>query len=137
MSFQPINQPYQQQITREQLARTRQALDEMKLHYDNYEAHIRQMQHNIKTPEDSIKFSTHILELNRCRDNLIRHINAYNEMIQISNLQFSSRLSEQAKTEIYHFYKSGRYTQEQLAAQYGVTQSAISKIVNGSVPDQI
>ncbi|MDN0008060.1 hypothetical protein QVM88_17385 [Providencia stuartii] len=134
MAIAPFNHVMEQQISREQLARTRQVIEEMQIHYNNYENQVRMMQHNIKNQEDALAYSSHILELNRCRDNIIRHINSYNQMIQLANVQFKSNLSDQAKREIYHFYHSGRYTQDQLAAHYSVQQSTISKIVNGPAP---
>ncbi|MBE5213312.1 hypothetical protein IG611_01350 [Pectobacterium sp. A535-S3-A17] len=137
MSFHSIEHVYEQQITREQLARTRQAVEEMRLHYDNYEQQVRLMQNNIKTDEDAVRYSSLLLELNRGRDNLNRHINSYNEMVRIANLSFTSRLSDIAKREIYHLYHSGRYTQDQLAAHYGIQQGTVSKIVNGQPPSPI
>jgi chromosome segregation ATPase len=134
MQFEPIIQQ-QQQVSREELARSKQAITELQHHYNSYEAQLRLLQSNMKTEEDSIKYASLMLELNRCRDNLNRHINAYNELVQLANVEFpTNRLSEQAKKEIYHFYHSGRYNQNQLASQYGVQQSTISKIVNGSQP---
>lgn len=136
MQFEPIIQQQQQQVSREELARSKQAITELQHHYDSYEAQLRLLQSNMKTEEDSIKYASIMLELNRCRDNLNRHINAYNELVQLANVEFpTSRLSEQAKKEIYHFYHSGRYNQNQLASQYGVQQGTISKIVNDSQPD--
>ncbi|MBS3799099.1 hypothetical protein [Pseudoalteromonas sp. BDTF-M6] len=135
MHFEPIIQQQQQQITREELARSKQAITELQHHYNTYEAQVRMLQSNMKTEEDAIQYSTLMLELNRCRENLNRHINAYNQLVQLANVQFpTSRLSDQAKKEIYHFYHSGRYNQVQLASQYGVQQSTISKIVNGPQP---
>jgi len=137
MHFEPIiqQQQQQQQVSREELARARQAISEMERHYSNYETQIRLLQSNMRTEEDAVKYATLVLELNRCRDFLNRHINAYNELIRLANVEFpTSKLSEQAKREIYHFYHSGRYTQTQLAHQYGVQQGTISKIVNGQPP---
>lgn len=128
-------QQEQQQVSREQLARSRQAIAEMEHHYNNYEAQMRMMQSNIRTEEDALKYASLMLELNRCRDNLKRHIDSYNELVRIANVQFSTtRISDQVKREIYHFYHSKRYTQMQLAQQYGVDQSTVSKIVNGQPP---
>lgn len=133
--FQPIIIQEQQQISREDLARSQQAIAEMQHHYNTYQAQVNILQNNIITQEDAHRFSGLLLELNRCRDSLNRHIAAYNELVSLANVQFaSSRLSDQAKREIYHLYHSGRWTQIQLAGQYGVQQSTISKIVNGQAP---
>lgn len=131
MNFEPVIQQQQQQITREELARAKQAITELQYHYNNYESQLRLLQHNMKTPEDALQYSNLMLQLNRSRDDLNRHIQAYNQLIQLANIEFSTaKISEQAKREIYHFYHSGRYNQNQLASQYGVQQGTISKIVN-------
>lgn len=39
------------------------------------------------------------------------------------------QLSDQEKTQIYHYYKTGNYTQVQLSKMYGVTQAAISGVL--------
>ncbi|GAA3705491.1 hypothetical protein GCM10022421_10500 [Oceanisphaera sediminis] len=135
MALEPIIIQQQQQVSREELARSKQAITELQYHYDNYESQLRLLQNNMTTEEDAVQYASLMLELNRCRDNLNRHITSYNQLIQLANVQFpSTRLGDQAKREIYHFYHSGRYTQVELASQYGVQQSTISKIVNGPQP---
>ncbi|MBT2772120.1 hypothetical protein J7J47_07720 [Halomonas sp. ISL-60] len=135
MTYTTYIQQEQQQVSREELARSRQAITEMEHHYSNYEAQVRMMQNNMKTDEDALKYANLMLELNRCRDNLRRHIDSYNELVRIANVQFpTTRLSDQVKREIYHLYHSNRYTQVQLAQQYGIEQSTVSKIVNGQPP---
>ncbi|WP_152998348.1 hypothetical protein [Pantoea stewartii] len=136
MAFEPYVYQQQTQVSREELARTRQAIHELEYHLTKVDSYVRMMQSTITSPEEMHKYSSAVLELNRGRAELQRHINAYNDMIRIANVTHSSRLTEQAKREIYHFYHSGRYTQDQLATQYGVQQGTVSKIVNGPVPPQ-
>ncbi|HED3065074.1 TPA: hypothetical protein R4057_002027 [Kluyvera ascorbata] len=134
MAYEPYVFQQQTQVSREELARARQAIHEMEHHLANFENQVRLMQSNVKTDEDAVKFSSALLELNRTKDALQRHVSAYNDMIRIANVEHTSRLSAQAKREIYHLYHSKRFTQDLLAAQYGVQQSTISKIVNGPMP---
>jgi hypothetical protein len=135
MHFEPIIEQQQQQVSREELARSKQAIAELQHHYNTYEAQLRMLQSSMNTQEDAVKYASLMLELNRCRDSLNRHITAYNQLIQLADVQFpTSRLSDQAKKEIYHLYHSGRYNQIQLASHYGIQQSTVSKIINGPQP---
>jgi len=134
MTFQPYSYQQQNEVSREELARTRQTIHEMERHLNNLDRNVRMMQSNVKTPDDAVKYSSALLELNRGKEDLQRHINSYNDMIRIANITHTSRLSEQAKREIYHLYHSKRYTQDQLAEHYGVQQGTVSKIINGSIP---
>jgi len=57
--------------------------------------------------------------------------NVKNKFLDIMPAKSSARLSDKEKNEIRSLYKSGLYTQENLATQYGVTQPAITAIING------
>lgn len=39
------------------------------------------------------------------------------------------QLSESEKTQIYHYYKTGNYTQTQLSQMFGISQAAISGVL--------
>lgn len=133
MSYTQIAQ--QQQITREELARARQVIVEMQHHCSVYENQVLMLQRTIKDPKDALELARCIVELNQKKEALDSHIHAYNRLIQLANVEFpNNRLSDQARREIYHLYYSGRYTQVQLAEQYGVQQSTISKIINNPQP---
>ncbi|PUE56519.1 hypothetical protein B9Z44_14890 [Limnohabitans curvus] len=58
-------------------------------------------------------------------------------MINLANITFGKTIPDQCRREISHLYNAGRYTQAQLAAAYGISQSAVSKIINGQIPAPI
>ena len=93
------------------------------------------MSMKISTQEESIKYGSLLLELNRSREDLNRYYKSLNEMMQMANFNFGKRIPEQSKKEIYHYYHAGRYNQNELANQYGVAQGTINKIVNGNSPE--
>lgn len=136
MSYEPYMYQQQTQVSREELARTRQTIHEFELHLNRLDQQVRMMQTALNSQDDIQRYSNLLFELNRGRAELQRHIKTYNEMIRLANVTHTSRLSEQAKREIYHLYHARRYTQDQLALQYGIQQSTVSKIVNGSAPPQ-
>ncbi|HFD4246121.1 hypothetical protein ACJO15_20540 [Vibrio parahaemolyticus] len=49
----------------------------------------------------------------------------YNESQGIKRGQ----LTESERTQIYHYYKTGNYTQTQLSQMFGVSQAAISGVI--------
>lgn len=53
---------------------------------------------------------------------------------QITNFNSSQgvkrgQLSDSERTQIYHYYKTGNYTQSQLSEMFGVSQAAISGVL--------
>ncbi len=52
-------------------------------------------------------------------------ISTYNERKGVKRKQ----LTESERTQIYHYYKTGNYTQAHLSEMYGVSQAAISGVL--------
>lgn len=123
-----------QQLQRHEIARMQQLIQDMQCHMSLLQQRLITLGQTMKTREESQEYADKLWELNVTNQNFIKHYEVLNQMIQMANLDFSKTIPEQCKREIYHLYHAGRYTQEQLAYQYQVSQSAVSKIVNGPAP---
>jgi hypothetical protein len=124
-------------IQRHEIARIRQTINDLEQHFNTIYQTATYLGQNLRTHEDTIRYASALLELNQTRDSLQRHYSALNEMIQLANIDFGKTIPDQSRREIYHLYHAGRYTQAQLATQYQISQSAVSKIVNGLAPAPI
>lgn len=123
-----------QQFQRHEIARMQQLIQDTEWHMMGLQQRLMALGQTLMNREQSQQYADLLWELNVTNQNVVKHYEVLNQMIQMANCNFSKNISEQCKREIYHLYYSGRYTQEQLAFQYQVSQSAVSKIVNGPAP---
>ena len=126
-----------QQAQRHEIARMQQRIFENERHVAELHQVVTYLGQNIQTEKESIEYATLLLELNKTKSSLVLHYQKLSQMIQLANITFSKTIPEQCKREIYHFYHAGRYNQAQLAGMYNVSQSAVSKIINGKPPAPI
>nr|WP_202979401.1 helix-turn-helix transcriptional regulator [Aeromonas hydrophila] len=128
---------FAQQNQRHEIARLQQFVYEL----ENYVATVHQrlvyMGSTLSSPEQVLEYSQLQLAFNQSYQSLKEHQSTLSKMLSLAAPSFEKPISEQCRREIYHLYYAGRYTQNQLAAQYGVSQSAVSKIVNGPAPAPI
>ncbi|MBV7439746.1 helix-turn-helix transcriptional regulator [Aeromonas sp. sif2416] len=133
----PAYMQFAQQNQRHEIARLQQFVYEL----ENYVATVHQrlvyMGSTLSSSEKVFEFSQLQLTFNQSYQSLIEHQKTLSQMLSLAAPSFEKQISEQCRREIYHLYCAGRYTQVQLAAQYGVSQSAVSKIVNGPAPAPI
>jgi hypothetical protein len=122
------------QIERHQIAKMQQYIYDSENHVKNLQQHLMYIGQTINTKEKSQEYAEKLLILNKTIEELNMHREALSKMIEIADINFGKTIAEQARREIYHFYHAGRYKQADLAKQYCVSQSAISKIVNGEAP---
>lgn len=133
----PAYVQFAQQNQRHEIARLQQFVYEL----ENYVATVHQrlvyLGSTLRTPEQVMGYSQLQLDFNQSLQSLMQHQATLSQMLSLATPSFEKQISEQCRREIYHLYHAGRYTQVQLAAQYGVSQSAVSKIVNGPAPSPI
>ncbi|WP_200347488.1 hypothetical protein [Halochromatium glycolicum] len=127
----------QQQIQRHEIARIQQVISETEWHLQNLHRQATSIGQNMEKEEERQEYANLLFTLNQTSKVLRHHYDTLNEMIRMANLSFGRNLPEQCRREIYHLYHAGRYNQSQLASHYDVSQSAVSKIVNGPEPAQI
>lgn len=123
----------EQQNQRHQIARTRQFIYELEQHTANIHGQLNHLARNL-TPENTLAYTNLLTKFRNSYDQLQNYKNNLVAMMNMMPTEFSKTISEQCKREIYHFYHAGRYTQNELANHYGISQSAVSKIVNGDPP---
>lgn len=135
--FQIQNIQYQQQIQRHEMARLQQTISEMQWHLNGLYQRATLLGQTMQTEQDRYEYANLLFQLNHTSTALNSHIDYLNQMISMANINFGKNIPDQCRREIYHLYYAGRYTQSQLAAQYNVSQSAVSKIINGPAPAPI
>ena len=118
------------QATRSDTASVRRAIQDINRQIDNRRSNIDAVLRDARSLDTSS-----VTQLITERENL-NQLHQKSQELQnqlISNVPSSSAsLSTQEKREIAGLYRSGLYTQKQLADQYGVTQSAISQNVRNN-----
>lgn len=136
----PYNYEYvqqSQQIQRHEVARMQQFVFDLEKHINDLHKHVTYIGQTMSSQEESMKYSSLLLELNQTISSLNTHKQTLNQMLQMSDINFGKTIPDQSRREIYHYYHAGRFSQAELARQYGVSQSAVSKIVNSLAPQPI
>lgn len=141
MSFQPT-QPtafYSQapQVQRHEIARIRQLMHELEQHRANMYQQLSILATQIATPVDQLRYVGLLQKIRETEQSLVDHNTYLAQILTMVPTDFSRNIPDQVKREIYHLYHASRYTQEQLANQYGVSQSTVNRIVNGEAPPQL
>ena len=126
----------EQQNQRHQIARTRQVIYELEQHTANIHGQLTYLDTNL-TPENALDYTNLLPKFRSSFDELQNYKNNLVALMSMMPIEFSKTISEQCKREIYHLYHAGRYTQNELANHYGISQSAVSKIVNGEPPSPL
>lgn len=126
-----------QQNQRHEIARLYQFVYELENHVATLHNQLVYLGQVLSTQEQRMSYAQLLLELNTSNAALDSHRKNLNAMIQMANINFGKAIPDQCRREIYHLYHAGRYTQAQLAGQYGISQSAVSKIVNDTAPAPI
>lgn len=125
------------QVQRHEIARLQQLIQEAENFNANAYQRLVVLAQNIKTQEDMQAYANLQLQFNMSRNAAMQHYATLQQMLQLANVDNGKQISEQARREIYHMYHMGRYNQNELAMQYSISQSAVSKIVNGPAPTSI
>ena len=128
---------YQQQIQRHEVARMQQTISEMEWHLNGLHQRAAYLGQTMQTDQDRKEFTNLLMKLNQTTASLNMHYDDLSKMVNMANLNYGKNIPEQCRREVYHLYHAGRYNQSQLASHYGVSQSAVSKIVNGPAPAPI
>lgn len=128
----------EQQNQRHEMARMQQIIFELEHHIATVHNRLAYLGRVLSTEEQRLEYVNLLTRLNTA----IPHLESYKatlaSMMQLAPMSYGKvSIPDQCRREIYHLYHSGRYTQEQLGAQYGCGQSAVSKIVNGPAPGPI
>jgi uncharacterized protein YjcR len=141
MSFVPTSPTpfYSQapQVQRHEIARIRQFMHESELHLANMYQQLSILATQISTPEQQLEYARLIQKIRETQQSLVQHNEYLTQMLAMVPTEFPRTISDQVKREIYHLYHAGRYTQEHLAAHYGVSQSTVHRIVTGEAPPQL
>ena len=125
------------QVQRHEIARIRQFMYELEQHCANMYQQLSILATQIATSEDQFRYVGLLQEIRKTEQSLVDHNNYLAQMLTMVPTDFSRNIPDQVKREIYHLYHAGRYTQEQLAHHYGVSQSTVNRIVNGEAPPQL
>ncbi|ASL25592.1 helix-turn-helix domain-containing protein [Azotobacter chroococcum] len=125
------------EVQRHEIARIRQFMHELELHRANMYRQLSILATRIATPEQQLEYVGLIQKIRETEQVLIQHNDYLNQMLAMVPMEYSRQIPDQVKREIYHLYHAGRYTQEQLAAHYGVSQSTVHRIVAGDAPPQL
>lgn len=126
-----------QQPARHEIARLQQVIVDLEKHLESVHHQAVLIGQTMKSKEDMEKYTQLVFNLRQGSENLISYKENLSKLLEMANLDFGKGIPEQCRREIYHFYHAGKYTQSQLANQYGVSQSAVSKIVNGQAPSPV
>lgn len=118
------------QATRSDTASVRRAIQDINRQIDNRRSNIDAVLRDARTLDASsvTQLITERESLNQLHQ---RSQELQNQLIPNAPSS-SASLSTQERREIAGLYQSGLYTQQQLADQYGVTQSAISQSVRNN-----
>lgn len=123
-----------QQIQRHEIARMQQFVLDLENHIDTIHQELTLIARTMNSEEDRLKYTTLLLDFNKTIDGLNDHREKLNEMLIMADTNFGKTIPDLCRREIYHLYHAGRYSQIELANQYDISQSAVSKIVNGGMP---
>lgn len=125
------------QVQRHEIARIRQFMYELTQHRDNMYRQLSMLAPQIATSKQQLEYVGLIQKIRGTEQALTEHNNYLNQMLAMAQPEYSRQIPDQVKREIYHLYHAGRYTQELLAEQYGVSQSTVHRIVTGDAPPQL
>jgi hypothetical protein len=128
---------FAQQNQRHEIARLQQFVYELEGYIATVHQRLVYMSSTLSSSEQVDEYSKLQLEFNRSYQELKNHQSTLSKMLSLAPPSFEKQISDQCRREIYHLYHAGRYTQEQLGVQYGVSQSAVSKITKGPAPAPI
>lgn len=124
------------QVQRHEIAQMRQLMHDLEQHRANMYQQLSLLATQIATKEDQLRYVGLLQKIRETEQSLVDHSNYLAQMLSMVPTEFSRNVPDQVKREIYHLYHAGRYTQEQLANHYGVSQSTVNRIVNGEAPPQ-
>lgn len=122
------------QMQRHEVARMRQFMQELEFHRNNLYQQLNLLAPRISSPEDQLRYAGLIQQIRDTEASLGQHHQTLTQMLAMVPMEYPRQLTDQVKREIYHLYHASRYTQEQLANHYGVSQSTIHRIVTGEAP---
>ncbi len=125
------------QVQRNEIARIRQFMYELEFHRANMYQQLSILATQISTSEQQLEYVSLIQKIRETEQSLAQHNEYLSQMLAMVPIDFSRTIPDQVKREIYHLYHAGRYTQEQLAEHYGVSQSTVHRIVTGEAPPQL
>lgn len=127
----------EQQNQRHEIARLYQFVYELENHIASVHQRLAYLGRELITQEQRLEYAQLLQNLNGSITALHEYRANLNSMLELANINFGKTIPEQCRREIYHLYHAGRYTQAQLAGHYGISQSAVSKIINGHAPAPI
>lgn len=122
------------QMQRQEIARMRQFMYELEFHRSNLYQQLNLLAPRISSPEDQLQYVGLVQQIQQTEASLGQHHQTLTQLLAMVPPENSRQISDQVRREIYHYYHAARYTQEQLANQYGVSQSTVHRIVNGEPP---
>ena len=125
------------QVQRHEIARIRQLIHDLENHHANLFNQLSILATEVDTPEDQLRYAGLVQKIRETRKSLMDHSKYLEELLTIAPTDFSRNISDQVKREIFHLYSAGRYTQDELANQYAVSQSTVHRIVTGEAPLQL
>lgn len=123
------------QVQQHEIGRIRQFITELEFQQKTLISQLTILSTNITSDNDQLQYIQLIQQYNQNKDILSQQVTTLQKMLALfPSDQGRSQISEQTKREIYHLYHAGRYTQEALAIQYGISQTSVQRIVKGQPP---
>ncbi|MHC3431698.1 hypothetical protein [Delftia lacustris] len=134
--FTPQGAYYSQapQMQQHEIGRLRQFIMELEFQQNNLASHLNLLAPRITTPEDQLQYVKLLAQYNQNKSTLDQQVTTLQKMLALVPMDSGRAISDQVKREVYHLYHASRYTQDALAAQYGISQSSVQRIVNGPAP---
>lgn len=125
------------QVQRHEIARMRQFMSDLESHRSSMYQHLSILATKISSHEDQLEYARLIQKIRETDQALSQHGETLKQMLDMVPMEFPRQVSDQVKREIYHLYHAGKYTQEDLASHYGVSQSTVHRTVTGEEPPQL
>jgi hypothetical protein len=123
------------QVQQHEVGRIRQCIMELEWQQNNLLSQLNLLATRIVSMDDRLEYARLVGLYNNTQATLGQYVTTLQQMLAlIPSDQGRIQISEQTKREIYHFYHASRYTQEALAAQYGISQTSVQRIVTGPPP---
>lgn len=120
-----VVQNEQRQIARSDIARNIRATDDISSQIQQRREYLHQQLTTTR--------SLDVLEITRQREELFtleEQLQHFSKKMVSNSVPSTAATNDYERKEIKGLYESGLYTQLQIARQYGITQSAVSQIVN-------
>lgn len=123
------------QVQQHEVGRIRQFIMELEWQQTNLLSQLNLLATRIVSADDQLAYARLVGQYRQNQAVLGQQVTTFQQMLALlPSDQGRPQISDQTKREIYHLYHAGRYTQDALATQYGISQTSVQRIVSGPPP---